>query len=616
MKQIISIALTAVVVTMLFVSCGTGGLDGTYLPKNCEAKNFYIAKLVFNEKAVSGDLKIDGNPFAVSGKGNTVKMYMGAMGMAMPVALEYRYSLEGNKLTIEGGIPGVDGGGIELTYNKAKDEISLLTGMMDGELDKYAPVWGKEGTVPKDPCAEQEKPKGNAPSDKNTSDGAGKDNAGKDNAGKEIPDKKPYVNSDQDSHTKPDDKGTSWTYNPYVYYQELAETCALYSALAYEKTWFMRLNRTVSGPVPPMSLSEYKTVKDENNIQYLYNWKDNKEPVVLQEQLKYDGYKGIISKNYHDENEHNISYTLAYKAVNDNENLLVVILRGTDYVEWRGNMDIGENNKRHYSFQKANDTLQQEIIGYIKTYSLTKINFLITGHSRGAAVANLLAVDMNENNPFPEKKNAYAYTFATPNNIVLTDEEIFAEIDDLTKNGSNIFNFVFRDDFVPQVPLSYIGWDYRKKGLTYSAVAENLYKINDNFKTLQSILMQLSEGRQPYFNYQKTHDVLKAFFEIAHTINDYYNTNPKLQMECFHGKTGEEDKTLYEFMRDYIANAAIGKLGSQIGVATKQSPWCNQVHEIGVFFVDGLKMANNVKDTHEAFTYYNALISGGFIPKD
>ena len=116
----------------LFVSCGIGGLNGTYIPKNKAAEQMMFSKFIFS--------------------GNKVKCYMGMMGMALPVAYEYSYSLKGNTVSFEAGIPGMQGI-LEFNFDKDKQEISLLTGMNGGAMDSYLPIWGKEGTF--DPNAPQ-----------------------------------------------------------------------------------------------------------------------------------------------------------------------------------------------------------------------------------------------------------------------------------------------------------------------------------------------------------------------------------------------------------------------------------------------------------------------------
>ena len=430
-------------------------------------------------------------------------------------------------------------------------------------------------------------------------------------------------NSDVDNVDK------TFTYDPNSLNWELAEKCALYSALAYQETRFMKNN------VKPTSKANFEEFLDNysytpinntsvmNGYAFYYSPKKEKDnlvedkntPVVLHAHLKWEGFKEIDSKNYGNSIVHDISYTLAYKEVNNDELLLVVILRGTDGVEWFGNMDIWEvgtsPSDRHFSFEQANKGLWDKINKYIADNDLKNypINLLITGHSRGAAVANLLAVDANTKNWCNGNvKNVYAYTFATPNNT-----KNFVEY-------SNIFNFCFNDDFVPQVPLDtrFLGWKYGKSGKNYHACAEDLYNKNVNgFQSLVDKYINLSEKRNASLTAtQKVANLLHVFDSIAPTVNRYYNTVPLLDML----PDNPRRISLHMYMRNYVAQAAVdAAIGTNnpFGVGTAGAALLAQkinknsdVHTIADFLVDGAASAHYVNDTHQALTYYYALISG------
>jgi hypothetical protein len=130
------IAVVIVFVMMLLASCGSGGLKGTYVACNDAAKQNCIAKFEFQaeeEKSFLGEVF----------KKNTVKIYFGVMGYSMGVAAELRYKLKGERLIIEGGIPGVDAGSIEFKYNKATDEISMNVDYAFDMLGEIASHFGK-----------------------------------------------------------------------------------------------------------------------------------------------------------------------------------------------------------------------------------------------------------------------------------------------------------------------------------------------------------------------------------------------------------------------------------------------------------------------------------------
>lgn len=314
----------------------------------------------------------------------------------------------------------------------------------------------------------------------------------------------------------------------------------------------------------------------------------------IQQLLKLHGYTAGFAYSYNI-SEDGVSFALAHKPVSNNEVELVVVIKGTTGNEWFGNMNIGENTERHKSFEQANKEVQQTIIGYINDYKLNNvnINFLVTGHSRGAAVANLFAVDLNEGKfKVGGIKSVVAYTFATPNNTKKT------------KMYDNIFNFCFEDDFVTQVPLG--KWGYGKSGINRMAVAEELSKNNTGFKSY-------AETHNLIFNQKATENVIKNVYQKAQTISDYYNT------ELFMGPFDFPNKRpLYGFMRNYVAQTLVDGdiIGSAaIGLILKAAlEWGNDVHEIAEFFVDVKNKCPQqyIFDTHVIDTYFQALKSGGF----
>ncbi|GHU79761.1 hypothetical protein FACS1894145_4600 [Bacteroidia bacterium] len=144
MKKIISKTVAAILLMTLLASCNEGP-NGTYVPKNDAAKHAMYSKFIF--------------------KRGRVKIEMGAGGITLPGGYEYAFKREGNKVSIEMRVAGVNMGGIDLNYNDKRDELSLLFGGETGkDLNQYAPVWAKEGSF--DPNAPKESQETTAPSSK------------------------------------------------------------------------------------------------------------------------------------------------------------------------------------------------------------------------------------------------------------------------------------------------------------------------------------------------------------------------------------------------------------------------------------------------------------------
>lgn len=180
-----------------------------------------------------------------------------------------------------------------------------------------------------------------------------------------------------------------------------------------------------------------------------------------QNALEAFGFSRVKAYNYHLslESAGQTAYVFGVKTVKDRRGgtarLVAVIIRGTgEYTEWAGNLNIGSGDD-HEGFAEARDELLENLTEYLantggKTGDTVK--FLVTGHSRGGAVANMTAAYLVDAK-LAKKENVYGYTFAAPAVSVKAKEEGY----------ESIFNIVNGEDLVTQVPLS--AWGYRRYGV-------------------------------------------------------------------------------------------------------------------------------------------------------
>ena len=204
-----------------------------------------------------------------------------------------------------------------------------------------------------------------------------------------------------------------------------------------------------------------------------------------------DGADEVLSTNFSDDNKDNVAFTVCRRENDFNNDDVVdsvdiiVVIRGTLDEEWQGNTEItGESyissKQEHDNFYKAKDSIKEGIQTYYedltqnKGYNPNQVNLIITGHSRGAAVANIYAKEATDNiisttpdDEIPVFNNVTAYTFACPN-----VRQYYAGME----NYINIFNFRFDEDIVPTVPLTLPknGWGYWKFGRVYTT---SLYDV-------------------------------------------------------------------------------------------------------------------------------------------
>lgn len=156
--------------------------------------------------------------------------------------------------------------------------------------------------------------------------------------------------------------------------------------------------------------------------------------------------------------------TVSYNG--ENKNIIAVVVRGTNGTidEWSSNFEIGKlgdfesevdwiNVDNHMGFDIAANRIINIVSQYVSDNQLemNECAYWITGHSRGAAIANIIGA-YYEN----EQKRAYTYTYAAPNTTMNADASDY----------KTIFNVVNADDFVPCLPMT--SWGYTRYGKTAS----------------------------------------------------------------------------------------------------------------------------------------------------
>jgi hypothetical protein len=149
-----------------------------------------------------------------------------------------------------------------------------------------------------------------------------------------------------------------------------------------------------------------------------------------------------------------LTYIIGHQLVEFNgelKNLVVLLVRGTgsfesDPLGWVSNLSMtADLQGRHQGFTRAAQKAYASLRDYVDVHTdpLKDTLFLVTGHSRGAAAANLVASFMMADD-FAPQDQTYAYTFATPNTVV--DARRF--------EAPNIHNVVNLQDPVTSLPPS------------------------------------------------------------------------------------------------------------------------------------------------------------------
>lgn len=143
--------------------------------------------------------------------------------------------------------------------------------------------------------------------------------------------------------------------------------------------------------------------------------------------------------------------------------VVIVVVRGTPLSahEWISNLNIADSSRQeeqfHEGFRRATERIVPRLRAFLKRKGIApeSARILVTGHSRGAAIANLLSAELSALDGFRSAK-IFAYTFATPN---VTTAEAAGD-----GRFGYIWNIESEEDLIPCVPPERGEWRFRKFG--------------------------------------------------------------------------------------------------------------------------------------------------------
>ena len=277
-----------------------------------------------------------------------------------------------------------------------------------------------------------------------------------------------------------------------VYHPELASFSAIGSALAYYNT------ESQDSPPTYIRFDDYQSWESGTGIQF-------DGPMLM----PVFGFKDVVNYTLDHYGDDDIcEVTIGHQAVTYNGETKIIIaiwVRGTEpksAEEWSSNFNVGDlvrffdeyDSNADKPLRQRNDDWTRKtnhrgfdvcatrLLNYLKTYYLDEyvtpeleanpgasLTYWLTGHSRGAAVAGIMASYLID-----EGCEVFAYTYAAPNNTANT--EASAERYDC------IFNLVNSNDFVPMLPMT--AWGFTRYGKTAMVDAS---QWKNDIKTLTGV---------------------------------------------------------------------------------------------------------------------------------
>ncbi|MCR5474091.1 MAG: leucine-rich repeat protein [Lachnospiraceae bacterium] len=314
--------------------------------------------------------------------------------------------------------------------------------------------------------------------------------------------------------------------------------------------------------------------------------------------LGYNANRVFYNKDY---DQDKATFWIAQKVIHDNTNLVTVVIRGTDGGEWYDNFEPGRNDL-HTGFERGCNFVYEKLSDYFNTYRLSDrpVRILVTGHSRGAAVANLLGHKLNTegiNGVDLGPDTLSVYTYASPNVSRLS----------ASPKERNIFNIVNPEDFVTKVMPS--AWGYKRYGVTrvlpsLSNSDEIIYgnylrKIRDIWPKYWDYSGKGSKSQKNYHPYKSGMMDVSNYIQFVslavRNVNEYYY-KPLKNLYPYHTLYLLYMTTLAEYMggSKRIGTFFFGLAAIAYGIVGKKTV---------VFFWDQEKINENFSYGHYPETY-------------
>lgn len=238
--------------------------------------------------------------------------------------------------------------------------------------------------------------------------------------------------------------GEERDYTAYCYYKD-----EYFNNASYGENALDGFNRSLATASLCLALSAFGS-NEGGNEDYSLKFKNVKD---LLEKLNFNNFEANewYSKKPQSDSIGVAAANKKVELVGKDYTLIALAVRGGGYEsEWAGNFTIGKSGE-HYGFAKAKEQVLDFLRQYIADNHITgEIKLWLTGYSRAAATANMVAgtIDngINLGDVSLAKENLYAYCFETPRGVLIS-----AASD--VKKYYNIYNIINKNDPVPLVAM-------------------------------------------------------------------------------------------------------------------------------------------------------------------
>ena len=230
------------------------------------------------------------------------------------------------------------------------------------------------------------------------------------------------------------------------------------TSVSWDDAWFNTSSYTYNHDLATTAAALAASAYTEKNVE-----------AALRDGLGFDSYDPVEhhpSDGGYGGNYDQVGYSIETRATSNGVPIIAVIVRGTPgNGEWLSNLNVadtlkGSDTETHEGFTLSASKVLETFKNYVgdNDIDLDKARVLITGHSRGASVANILGAELNDGkgdvNGALSPERIYDFTFESPTTTLSSSRK--------SSSYDNIFNIVNPEDVITRVPLR--EWGYGRYG--------------------------------------------------------------------------------------------------------------------------------------------------------
>ena len=272
--------------------------------------------------------------------------------------------------------------------------------------------------------------------------------------------------------------------------------------------------------------------------------------------------------------------------MSDGTILIAVWINGytTGGYEWISNFSLGTGDY-HWGFDQASEKILSAVKSYCGDVKKENLKFWVTGHSRGGALTNMLAIKLIEKENI-NINNIYAYGFATPQYTTIKED----------KYKQAIINYVSPHDFVPYVaPYE---WGYHRFGTNII--------FDDNLSGTAVSKYNSFSGTSLYFGkvfYRE--ELIKAFIKLGgdpdnYTISKQWPIGTDPMGDILYGS---ENFSAQDYAQNGLALAMTKEAGEGLANLLTYSNNSLDALKLTTLIGSGEKMIQYITDTHSMLMY-------------